>query len=124
MQTPIISLVIALIVALVVSFAVGLWQAPSDSDPASRSVARSSQDTDKDITELYARSDYQSCVSDGTTLLADAEDDELVAYRDYITENTTWDQYQQEFGTYEEKLADYHDALNACWDTYQAETSY
>ncbi len=74
-----------------------------------------------DIDELFARTAYLLCAADATTLVEDAKLGEDEVWREYISENVTYEAYERAYWVYEDSYAEYQAELDRCWDEYGGE---
>lgn len=79
---------------------------------------------DRDIEELYARSNYSNCVFDANILIDDAEATKNETYADYLADNITYDEYLVDFDAYEREYDLYDSVLDSCFGTYADESPY
>ena len=79
---------------------------------------------DRDIEELYARSDYSSCVFDANILLDDAVSTKNDTYAAYLADNATYDEYLADEDAYQREYDRYDADLDSCFDTYADESPY
>lgn len=79
---------------------------------------------DRDIQELYARTDYTACCRDATTRLADAEKLVHESFADYVTGHKTYAEYGLDYDVYKAAYVNYTAELDACWATYSQASPY
>jgi outer membrane murein-binding lipoprotein Lpp len=79
---------------------------------------------DLDIQELYARTDYYTCMDDATADLRDAEWELSASYDAYLSENMTYDQFSVEYQTYQAAYDSFQAEADACWATYLSDSPF
>jgi hypothetical protein len=72
----------------------------------------------RDIQELYARTDYQACIRDADVKLSDAEWALAESYRAYLAGNKSYSEYEADYQAYAMAYDRYDVETDTCWAAY------
>jgi hypothetical protein len=79
---------------------------------------------DRDIQELYARTDYDACYTEAATALRDAEKLVDMSLQDYVSGYKTYAEYSLDYDVYDAAYRNYSAELEACWAAYLEASPY
>jgi len=113
--------IIALILSIV---ALGLASFATLTTPDNEGSVESVPITDRDILELYARTDYQGCIWDANMRLSETEVELPVTYGEYLAGIGTWAEYDVAYQAYQAAYDHYESELDVCWIAYVDASPY